>query len=101
MSPSLPRTLLPRFSSASPRLARLPLPQRCSFTAKPARREETGKDSFKGQLYQSTHDRIQRERADQERFVQLREMEKGRGSSSTLVVPLSESASRPHDDMVC
>lgn len=46
------------------------------------------RESFKGQLYQSTHERVQRERADQERFARHREEEKESGSSYGLIVPV-------------
>ena len=47
------------------------------------------RESFKGQLYQSTHERVQRERADQERFARQREEEKASQSSFSLYVPVS------------
>ena len=50
--------------------------------------EKEERESFKGQLYQSTHERVQREKADQERFAQHREAQKASGGSYGLVVPL-------------
>lgn len=47
------------------------------------------RESFKGQLYQSTHERVQRERADQERFAKVREEQKASQSSVSLYVPIS------------
>lgn len=51
------------------------------------------RESFKGQLYQSTHERVQRERADQERFARQRDEEKASNSSFGLYVPISTSTS--------
>lgn len=48
------------------------------------------RESFKGQLYQSTHERVQRERADQERFARQRDEEKASQSSFGLFVPISK-----------
>ncbi|KAK4994580.1 D-lactate ferricytochrome c oxidoreductase [Elasticomyces elasticus] len=42
---------------------------RRSFATSPSRHEEK---SFKGQLYDSTHERLQRERAEQARFAKIR-----------------------------
>ena len=53
--------------------------------------KEPERESFKGQLYQSTHERVQRERADQERFAKQRDEEKASQSSFGLVVPISMS----------
>lgn len=44
--------------------------------------------SFKGQLYDSTAQRLQRERADQLRFAELRAAQKGSGGTPAWVVPL-------------
>ncbi|KAK3723172.1 D-lactate ferricytochrome c oxidoreductase [Vermiconidia calcicola] len=52
-----------------------------------ATEEKDERESFKGQLYQSTHERVQRERADQERFAHHREAQKG-GGSLGLYVPI-------------
>lgn len=47
------------------------------------------RDSFRGQMYQSTHERVQRERADQARFAEHRESQKRRGGVG-LVLPVGE-----------
>ncbi|KAI5252460.1 FAD-binding domain-containing protein [Aureobasidium subglaciale] len=49
--------------------------------------ESEGK-SFKGQLYDSTAQRLQRERADQLRFAEVRAAQKGSGGSPVWMVPL-------------
>jgi D-lactate dehydrogenase (cytochrome) len=49
---------------------------------------ESEAKSFKGQLYDSTAQRLQRERADQQRFAQIRAAQKGPGGSPVWVVPL-------------
>lgn len=47
------------------------------------------RESFKGQLYQSTFDRLQRERDEQARFTQQREAQKAaRGGGGSLILPL-------------
>ena len=53
--------------------------------------EKEERESFKGQLYQSTHERVQREKADQERFAQHRDAQKASGSSFGLVIPFGMS----------
>ncbi|KAL1296618.1 hypothetical protein AAFC00_000108 [Neodothiora populina] len=52
--------------------------------------ESGDKPSFKGQLYDSTHQRLQRERADQARFASIRESQKrGAGNGAPAwVAPL-------------
>ncbi len=47
------------------------------------------KESFRGQMYQSTHERVQREQADQQRFAEHREAQKS-GGSFAIVVPAGE-----------
>ena len=86
----LPRRLLRR-----PLLQSLPAQAQLCRSQRIGRRwyaaeEKDQRDSFKGQLYQSTHERVQRERADQERFAQYREAEKS-SSSLGLTIPLGES----------
>lgn len=44
--------------------------------------------SFKGQLYESTHQRLQRERAEQARFAQIREAQRSTGGAPAWVTPL-------------
>lgn len=53
--------------------------------------ESEGK-SFKGQLYDSTAQRLQRERADQLRFAEIRAAQKGSGGSPVWMVPLGISS---------
>lgn len=48
-----------------------------------AKKEE--KESFKGQLYQSTAERLKRDKAEQERFAGHREAQKARSSPPWLV----------------
>ena len=48
---------------------------------------ESGEKSFKGQLYDSTAQRLQRERADQARFAELRAAQKSSGGTPAWVVP--------------
>jgi D-lactate dehydrogenase (cytochrome) len=55
--------------------------------------ESEGK-SFKGQLYDSTAQRLQRERADQLRFAEIRAAQKGSGGSPIWMVPLGIFCSR-------
>lgn len=43
------------------------------------------KESFKGQLYQSTAERLQRDKAEQARFAEHRESQKARSSPPWLV----------------
>jgi hypothetical protein len=58
--------------------------------------EKEEKDSFKGQLYQSTHERVQREKEQEARFAQHRDAERASGSSFGLVIPLGKMvASEP------
>ena len=51
--------------------------------------QQQERESFKGQLYQSTHERVQRERADEKRFAEYREARKS-GSSLSIAVPIGE-----------
>jgi D-lactate dehydrogenase (cytochrome) len=41
----------------------------CNSSSRLQEKEEEGKPSFRGQLYESTADRLQRERADQARYI--------------------------------
>ena len=52
-------------------------------------REE--RESFKGQLYQSTHERVQREKDEQARFAQHRDAERASSGSFGLVIPLGRN----------
>ncbi len=45
------------------------------------------RESFKGQLYQSTNERVERERAEEARFAHYREAQKASRSSVGLYVP--------------
>lgn len=73
--------------------------QRCGFAdkkEKEAASEDFGR-TFKGQLYDSTAARLQRERADQARFAQLRAQGKEAGSygAPVWVTPLSTTSRSP------
>jgi D-lactate dehydrogenase (cytochrome) len=58
--------------------------RRCHASkAKPDEKEE--KESFKGQLYQSTAERLQRDKAEQARFAEHREAQRARSSPPWLV----------------
>lgn len=46
--------------------------------------------TFKGQLYDSTHQRLQREKADQVRYAQIRGAQRNTGGSPIWVVPLGK-----------
>lgn len=59
---------------------------RCFATEQ--RKQEEERESFKGQLYQSTHERILREKEDQARFAQHREAEKAARGNSGLIIPV-------------
>ncbi|KAK3055120.1 D-lactate ferricytochrome c oxidoreductase [Extremus antarcticus] len=54
-----------------------------------ATEEKEERESFKGQLYHSTHERVQRERADEERFARHRDAEKASGSSLGMAIPIA------------
>jgi D-lactate dehydrogenase (cytochrome) len=61
--------------------------RRCyASKAKPEEKEEKEeKESFKGQLYQSTAERLQRDKAEQARFAEHREAQRARSSPPWLV----------------
>jgi D-lactate dehydrogenase (cytochrome) len=61
--------------------------RRCyASKAKPEVKEEKEeKESFKGQLYQSTAERLQRDKAEQARFAEHREAQRARSSPPWLV----------------
>ena len=68
-----------------------------------AKKEE--KESFKGQLYQSTAERLKRDKAEQERFAGHREAQKARSSPPWLVpfgmlVPLKEKGYEEHGKLI-
>ena len=59
--------------------------RRC-YASKAAKSEEKEeKESFKGQLYQSTAERLQRDKAEQARFAEHREAQRARSSPPWLV----------------
>lgn len=60
--------------------------RRC-YAADP-KQEQEERESFKGQLYQSTAERVQRDKAEQARFAGHREAQKARGGSPPWLVPL-------------
>ena len=49
--------------------------------------QQQERESFKGQLYASTHERVQREKADEARFAEYREAQKSR-TSLGIAVPI-------------
>lgn len=49
--------------------------------------EKDERETFKGQLYQSTHERVQREKEEQARFAEHRDAERS-GSAGGLIIPL-------------
>ena len=53
--------------------------------------EKEERESFKGQLYQSTHERVQREKEQEARFAQHRDAERASGSSFGLVIPFGRT----------
>lgn len=53
-----------------------------------ATEEKEERESFKGQLYHSTHERVQRERADEARFARHRDTQKASGSSLGMAIPI-------------
>ena len=56
-----------------------------------ATEEKEERDSFKGQLFKSTYERVLRDKAREERFAQIREAEKASRSSFGFYVPFSRS----------
>ena len=52
-----------------------------------ASEEKPSSDDFKGQLYQSTHERLQRERAEQARFAEHRDAQRAARGSAAWVTP--------------
>ncbi|WPH00591.1 FAD-binding domain-containing protein [Acrodontium crateriforme] len=79
-----PRTALP------PRTALLQHQQR-AFTSSPKanKNEDEGNADFKGQLYDSTNARVERDRAEQARFASIREAEKEQRGTPFWVVLLA------------
>jgi hypothetical protein len=53
-----------------------------------ATQEKDERESFKGQLYHSTHERVQRERADEERFARHRDAQRASGSTLGFAIPI-------------
>lgn len=71
-----------------------------SYATEPKKDGEE-KDSFKGQLYQSTFERSQRERDEQAKFAQQRETQKAaRGGGGSLIIPLGRS-NHDYRDYIC
>ncbi|KAK3115679.1 D-lactate ferricytochrome c oxidoreductase [Teratosphaeriaceae sp. CCFEE 6253] len=52
-----------------------------------ATQDKEERESFKGQLYQSTNERVERERGQQARFAQIRESQKRAGGAPAWLVP--------------
>lgn len=57
--------------------------QRC-YAADPKKNQEE-RDTFKGQLYHSTNERVARDKAEQARFTEYREAQNARSSPPWLV----------------
>lgn len=74
------RRQLPRNGAALQQLSS----RRC-YAADAKKAEKAEKESFKGQLYQSTAERLQRDKAEQARFAGHREAQKARSSPAWLV----------------
>ncbi|GAB7353227.1 hypothetical protein MBLNU459_g3745t2 [Dothideomycetes sp. NU459] len=69
--------------------ARLPRSTAARHVSRRSYASESGESkSFKGQLYDSTHQRIQREKAEQARFAQIRGAQKTAGGAPAWIVPL-------------
>lgn len=58
---------------------------RRGYAADLKKQEKEEKESFKGQLYQSTAERLQRDKAEQARFAGHREAQQARSSPPWLV----------------
>lgn len=84
-SRALRRTLLQSCAPRSRNGAVQQLSARRCYATDP-KQEET--ESFKAQLYQSTGERLKRDKAEQARFATHREAEKARGGSPPWLVPL-------------
>ena len=70
-------------------LARRLLPAyRRSFhiSARRSEEDQSGKRSFRGQLYESTHDRLERERAEDEKYRRIRAAREGSGPRNAAVM---------------
>ena len=74
-----------------PRLGRYALRQRIQHrgTRRTYASQPAEEKSFKGQLYDSTHQRLLRERAEQARFAEIREARRP-GGAPAWVAPLGE-----------
>lgn len=76
-----------------------PFPQLCavrSFHGSVTRLEAKSKDgdtenlSFRGQLYQSTAERLKRERSSEEQYIKATNVRRGAGESRTLALSFGE-----------
>ncbi|KAF2765201.1 hypothetical protein EJ03DRAFT_319812 [Teratosphaeria nubilosa] len=68
---------------------RIAFPARHIGRRRYATNEKDEKDDFKGQLYHSTQERVDKERAEQARYAQLRQARKSATVQSGIVVPLA------------
>lgn len=59
-----------------------------------ATNEREEKEDFKGQLYQSTNERVDRERAEQARFAQIRAAQKAAQGRPAWLVPFGRTLMR-------
>lgn len=63
-------------------------------------KEKEERESFKGQLYQSTSERVQRERADEARFARQRDAQRASSSSGAFLLTSCKLMSTPLVDEV-
>jgi len=56
-----------------------------------ATEDKAERESFKGQLYQSTNERVEREREQQARYAQIRELQKRARGTPAWLVPFGRS----------
>lgn len=77
-----------RRQTAAAATLRLPLcTPRSSVRSYATKRNAEERESFKGQLYQATHERVQREREEQSRFARHREATKNARDGAPWIVP--------------
>ncbi|GAB7366475.1 hypothetical protein MBLNU230_g8269t1 [Neophaeotheca triangularis] len=86
MSRSISRRLLQRQTTLQPTTCRIPssVAGRRGYAT-----EKDERETFKGQLYQATHERVLRDKAEQEKFAQHRIQERAaRGNSGWITPPV-------------
>jgi D-lactate dehydrogenase (cytochrome) len=89
---AIPRRLSTRLASSSPQYQTLASQSRCLYasrrlyaTEKKANKQDGSQESsFKGQLYNSVYDRIQREKKDEARFAVYRDVLRSGGGQWVL-----------------